>query len=52
MNLQQAVEQYHLAADEFARGNPDPVKVVFSHREDVTLANPFGPAVRGWKRGC
>jgi len=50
MNLQQVVEQYHLAADEFSRGNPDPVKVVFSHRDDVTLANPFGPAVRGWKQ--
>lgn len=49
MNLQQAVEQYHLAADEFSRGNPDPVKVLFSHRDDVTLANPFGPPVRGWK---
>ncbi len=36
--------------DEFSRGNPDPVKMVFSHRDDVTLANPFGPAVRGWKQ--
>jgi ketosteroid isomerase-like protein len=26
-----------------------PVKAIFSHRDDVTLANPFGPAVRGWK---
>jgi ketosteroid isomerase-like protein len=50
MNLQQVVEQYHLAADEFSRGNPDPVKMVFSDRDDVTLANPFGPAVRGWKQ--
>lgn len=41
--------QYHSAADEFSRGNPEPVKEVFSHRDDVTLANPFGPAVRGWK---
>jgi len=50
MNLQKVVEQYHLAVDEFSRGNPDPVKMVFSHRDDVTLANPFGPAVRGWKQ--
>jgi ketosteroid isomerase-like protein len=50
MDLGQAVEQYHTAADEFAKGNPEPVKVVFSHRDDVTLANPFGPAVRGWKQ--
>jgi len=23
---------------------------MFSHREDVTLANPFGPPVRGWEQ--
>jgi hypothetical protein len=50
MNLEQVVEQYHLAANEFSRGNPEPVKLVFSHRDDVTLANPWGPAVRGWKQ--
>ena len=49
MDLGQAVEQYHMAAREFAKGNAEPVKVVYSHRDDVTLANPFGPAVRGWK---
>ncbi|MDP9224713.1 MAG: nuclear transport factor 2 family protein [Actinomycetota bacterium] len=42
--------QYHSALDEFSKGNPEPVKQVFSHRDDVTLANPFGPAVRGWNR--
>jgi ketosteroid isomerase-like protein len=40
--------EYHSALDEFSRGNPEPVKRLFSHRDDVTLANPFGPAVRGW----
>ncbi len=30
------------------KGNPEAVKKLFSHREDVTLANPFGPPVRGW----
>jgi ketosteroid isomerase-like protein len=49
MNLQKIIHQYHSAADEFSRGDPEPVKTVFSHRDDVTLANPFGPAVRGWK---
>ncbi len=24
------------------------MKAMFSHREDVTLANPFGPPARGW----
>lgn len=50
MNLEQLVEQYHLAADKFSRGKAEPVKVLFSHRDDVTLANPFGGAVRGWKQ--
>jgi ketosteroid isomerase-like protein len=50
MDLEQVVERYHSAADEFSRGNPEPVKALFSRREDVTLANPFGPAVRGWEK--
>ena len=44
------VEQYHLALGEFVKGNPEPAKMMFSHREDVTLANPLGPAVRGWEQ--
>lgn len=44
------VEQYHLALDEYVKGNLEPVKMLFSHREDVTLANPLGPAVRGWEQ--
>jgi ketosteroid isomerase-like protein len=24
--------------------------MVFSHREDVSVANPFGPVTRGWKQ--
>jgi ketosteroid isomerase-like protein len=42
------LEQYQLATTEFLKGNPDPYKMVFSHQEDVTLANPFFPSVRGW----
>ncbi len=49
MDVRQLVQQHHSAADEFSRGNPEPVKKIFSHRDHVTLANPFGPAVRGWK---
>ncbi len=49
-DLDEVLEQYHLAAAEFVKGNPEPYKMVFSHREDVTLANPYGPPVRGWKQ--
>lgn len=53
LDLDAAVEQYHLAAGEFLKGNPEPYKKLFSQREDVTLANPFapfGPVSRGWKQ--
>ena len=51
MELEDAKEQYHAAADEFAKGDPEPVKALFTHREDATLANPFvGPPVRGWDK--
>jgi|SRR5215203_6405352 len=42
------IEQYKLATAEFLKSNPEPYKMVFSHKEDVTLANPFFPPVRGW----
>src|SRR5512143_3799741 len=48
--LDAVVEDYHLAARAFAKGDPEAVKGIFSHRDDVILANPFGPAVRGWKQ--
>jgi ketosteroid isomerase-like protein len=48
-DVDEALEQYHLAAEEFIKGNPEPYKEAFSHREDDTLANPYGPPVRGWE---
>src|ERR687893_174136 len=49
-DLNEVLEQYHLAVDELLKGNPEPVKKLWSHREDVTLANPYGPPVRGWEQ--
>jgi ketosteroid isomerase-like protein len=46
--VDELIEQFHLASDEFLKGNPEPVDKLWSRREDVTLANPFGPPVRGW----
>ena len=34
--VDQLIEQYQLALDEFMKGNPEPVQELFSHREDVT----------------
>jgi ketosteroid isomerase-like protein len=48
-DVHELIEQYFRAQREFLRGNPEPVKDLFSHTEDVTLANPYGPPVRGWE---
>ena len=34
------IERYHLALGEFIKGIPEPVKELFSRKDDVTLANP------------
>jgi ketosteroid isomerase-like protein len=49
-DVDELIEQYQLALGEFMKGNPEPAKKLWSHREDVTLANPLGPAVRGWEQ--
>ena len=49
-DLDQVLEQWHPASDEFLKGNPEAVKKMWSHREDVTLANPLGPPARGWEQ--
>jgi ketosteroid isomerase-like protein len=42
------LDEYHRAGVEITNGNPDVYKSLYSRRDDVTLANPFGPPVRGW----
>ena len=39
---------WHDAHHAFMKGDPEPVKAIWSHAEDVSVANPFGGAVRGW----
>ena len=46
----EVIEQYNLALGYFMKGNPEPVKQLISHQDDVTLANPLGPPVRGWEQ--
>ena len=43
------IERSHLAWGEFVKGDPQPALQLFSHRDDVTVGNPFGPFVRGWE---
>jgi ketosteroid isomerase-like protein len=42
------LDEYHRAGREITNGNPEVYKTLYSHRDDVTVANPFGPPVRGW----
>ena len=47
-DFEEVLEQYHLALDEIMKGSAEGYKRVYSRRDDVTLANPFGPPARGW----
>lgn len=50
-DFDKVLEQYHLALNDFLKGNPEPLKSFFSHRDYVTLANPLvGLPARGWER--
>ena len=42
-------EQYHLSLDAFGKGDPEPQKRLWSRPDDISLANPLGPPVRGWR---
>ena len=48
MDIERLINSYHESADQFSRGNSEPIKILYSHREDVFLANPFGLTVIGW----
>jgi ketosteroid isomerase-like protein len=43
------MDEYRRAGLEITSGNPEVYKSLWSRRDDVTLANPFGPPVRGWQ---
>ena len=49
-DVDELIEQYHLALGEFMKGDPEPAKRQWSHRDDVSLANPQGSAARGWDK--
>jgi ketosteroid isomerase-like protein len=49
-NVDDFIAQFTLAQGELLKGNPEPAKNLCSHRQDVTLANPLGPVVRGWEQ--
>ena len=50
MDLDQVRDQFRQAVNQFAKGDPEPAKAIFSHLGDVSLANPWGPPAVGWER--
>ena len=49
-DVDELIEQYHLALGEFMKGNPEPAKNLFSHRDDVSLAKPRSGLAHRWKQ--
>jgi ketosteroid isomerase-like protein len=49
VDLERIVDESHEAVDAFARGDSEPLKALYSHEADVSIANPFGPPARGWQ---
>jgi ketosteroid isomerase-like protein len=47
-DLDQVIEQCQLALRAFVKGNPEPNKMMFSHREGATPLNPLGSLAHGW----
>jgi ketosteroid isomerase-like protein len=46
-DLERLIDENHRWLAEFIRGNVEPAKAMFSHRDDVTLAGPQPTAHRG-----
>lgn len=47
-DLDAAIDAYHDADASIIRGDTERYRQVYSHRDDATLANPFGGIWRGW----
>jgi ketosteroid isomerase-like protein len=46
-DLNDTIEAFREALREYVRGDGEPAMSFFSRRDDVTLANPLGPPLRG-----
>jgi ketosteroid isomerase-like protein len=51
-DLDEFRDQYHKSVEAFIQGDPEVQKPLWSAGEDVTLANPLGPPVRGFRAVC
>ncbi len=46
-DFDEMVEQSHRALGEIVRGNAEGYKALYSRRDDISLANPFGGIAQG-----
>jgi hypothetical protein len=49
-DLDRVVHESDEALDAFVKGDSEPLKALYSHEADVSIANPFGPPARGWQQ--
>jgi ketosteroid isomerase-like protein len=48
VELEDAIADYYKTLVAVVSGDAEPIIRSYSQRDDVTLANPWGPPVRGW----
>src|SRR5690554_5250693 len=46
--IREALDQFHAALNAIFTGDPDPMKAVWSHADDVTYMGPDGAYRMGW----
>jgi ketosteroid isomerase-like protein len=51
-DLDEFRDRYHRSVEAIIRGDAEPQSMLWSRRDDVTLANPYGPPAKGWERVC
>ena len=51
-DLNEPRRRYHRSVEAFIQGDADVQKPLWSRRDDVTLANPLGPPVKGFDGVC
>jgi ketosteroid isomerase-like protein len=47
-DLEEAIAEYYATLSAVVAGDAEPLVQLYSRADDVTLANPWGPPVRGW----
>ncbi len=48
LDLTRFIELSHTPLAAFVHGDPEPLKNLYSRRDDTIIANPFGPPGKGW----